>query len=86
MINTALTPPTTLATSKRQINRYIRHHGVEIQNNRDGYSYFTALADTDRWIAGQQIGESVYICWLSQVSVAYWVSEAVSAVGHGPRD
>lgn len=83
MKNTAPTPPTTLATSKRQINRYIRHLGVEIQNNRDGYSYFTTLSDTDRWGVGEQIGESVYVCWLSQVTVAYWVAEAVNAVKQG---
>ena len=67
-----------LATSKRQINRAIRHIGLEIQNNRDGYSYFTDLRD------GCQIGESVYVCYLSQQTVGDWVADAEIAKAMGP--
>ena len=67
-----------LATSKRQINSAIRHLGLEIQNNRDGYSYFTDLCD------GCQVGESVYICYLSQQTVGDWVIDAEIAKAQGP--
>jgi hypothetical protein len=80
-----LTPPSPPARSKRQINRAIRHLGLEIQNNRDGYSYFTAIEGSALWPESAQIGESVYICWLSQVSVAWWVTAAHVAAEEGPR-
>ena len=60
------------AINKRSINAAIRKAGlpVEIQNNRDGYSYFTSTVD------GSQVGESVMVCYLCQLSIDKWVEEA----------
>jgi hypothetical protein len=60
--------------NKRTINQAIKHLGVEIQNNRDGYSYFTGLVE------GHQIGQSVYICYLNMLTLAEWVERAADAV------
>ena len=59
------------ARSKAQINAALRRAGIplEIQNNRDGYSYFT---DAE----GNQVGSSVYVCHLSSMSVERWVIAA----------
>lgn len=61
----------------RAINRAIRHLGLEIIHQRgSGYSYFLSLAH------GGQVGESVYVCYLNQLTVAQWVLEAENAVKH----
>jgi hypothetical protein len=60
-----------LARSKSQINSALKRAGIplEIQNNRGGYSYFTDME-------GNQVGESVMVCYLSQISVGAWIAEA----------
>ena len=64
--------------TSRAINAAIRAAGlgVEIINNRDGYSYFL---DRD----GNQVGESVYICYLKQQTISEWVEHARHAVKQG---
>jgi hypothetical protein len=64
--------------TSRAINAAIRAAGlgVKIINNRDGYSYFL---DRD----GNQVGESVYICYLNQQTIAEWVEHARYAVKQG---
>ena len=64
--------------TSRAINAAIRAAGlnVEIINNRDGYSYFL---DRD----GNQVGESVYICYLNQQTVDEWVEHARHAIKQG---
>jgi hypothetical protein len=60
--------------TKARINRAIRHLGLEIQNQRGGgYSYFTSLA------TGDQIGESVMVCYLNQQPLEKWVQDAERA-------
>ena len=58
--------------NKRSINAALKRAGIplEIQNNRDGYSYFTST------LTGGQIGESVLVCYLNQQSIDGWVSDA----------
>jgi hypothetical protein len=60
--------------NKNIINKAIRHLGVEIQNNRDGCSYFTGIAE------GHQIGQSVYICYLNMLTLSEWIERAADAV------
>ena len=72
-----------LAKSKRQINIAIKHLGLEIQNNMNGYSYFTHIEDgTD--LAGHVVGESIYVCYLNQQTVGEWVKDAEIAMAMGP--
>ena len=61
--------------TQRAINSALRRAGldVEIQNNRDGYSYFTHPEKG-------QVGESVWVCYLNQMSVAGWVEKARHAI------
>lgn len=57
-----------------QINRAIRHLNLEIIHKRgSGYSYFL---DTS---TGDQIGESVQVCYLNALSLEQWVQEAEAA-------
>ena len=62
--------------NKRSINAALKRAGlpVEIQNNRDGYSYFTSTLN------GDQIGESVLVCYLNQQSIEGWVADARHAI------
>lgn len=62
--------------NKRTINAALRRAGldVEIQNNRDGYSYFTRIT------SGGQVGDSVMVCYLKQQTVEQWVSDARHAI------
>ena len=56
------------------INRAIRHLNLEIIHQRgSGYSYFL---DTT---TGDQIGESVQVCYLNTLSLEQWVQEAEAA-------
>jgi hypothetical protein len=59
-----------------QINRAIRHTGLEIIHERgSGYSYFIDKQ-------GSQIGCSVPVCYLRQFSIEQWVEEAEHAVSN----
>jgi hypothetical protein len=61
-----------MTTSK--INRAIKHLGLEIVHKRgSGYSYFLDLK------SGNQIGESVIVCYLNQLPLSRWVEEAEDA-------
>lgn len=64
--------------TQKKINAALRAAGlgVEIVNNRDGYSYFL---DRD----GNQVGESVYICYLNQQTISEWVEHARFAIKQG---
>lgn len=56
------------------INRKIKHLNLEIIHNRkDAYSYFLDLT------SGNQVGESVMVCYLNQLTLEEWVQEAKSA-------
>ncbi len=59
-------------TTKR-INAAIKHLGIEIVRG-EGYQYFLDLK------TGFQVGESVYVCYLCQSTLARWVEEAEWAV------
>jgi len=60
--------------TKSKINKAIKHLGLEIVGTRgDGYFYFL---DFD----GYQIGESVYVCYLSDLTLDRWVDEAEHAI------
>ena len=57
-----------------KINKAIKKFNLEIVNNRgSGYSYFCDLT------TGNQIGESVMVCYLKHFSLDRWVEEAESA-------
>ena len=57
-----------------KINRAIRHLNLEIIHERgSGYSYFLDIA------TGDQIGESVSVCYLNALSLEQWVQEAEEA-------
>jgi len=62
------------ARSITQVNRAIKHLGVEIIRG-GGYFYFVSL---DPSIG--QVGESRYTCYLKQATVARWISDAEAAV------
>jgi hypothetical protein len=69
------TPNNTPARSKAQVNRAIRHTGLEIQGQRGGgYFYFTETA------SGDQAGESIMVCHLHHQTVGGWVEDAESAL------
>ena len=67
---------TRTSMTTRKINSALRRAGldVEIQNNRDGYSYFVST------INGWMVGESVMVCYLNQQTVEGWVSDARRAI------
>lgn len=57
-----------------KINRAIKHLGLEIVHERGaGYSYFLDL------YTGNQVGESVAVCYLHQLPLDRWVEEAIEA-------
>ena len=61
-----------MTTSK--INRAIKHLNLEIIHQRgSGYSY---LLDTT---TGDQIGESIPVCYLHHLTLEEWIQEATSA-------
>jgi len=66
--------PYSPAQSVTQVNRAIKHLGVELVRG-DGYFYFVSL-DPD--VA--QIGDSVMRAHLNQAGLARWVSDAEYAV------
>jgi len=60
-----------------KINKAIKHLGLEIIHERgSGYSYFLDL------VTGDQIGESVQVCYLHQLSLEEWVKEAQGALAN----
>ena len=57
-----------------KINQAIKHLGLEIIHKRgSGYSYFLDL------LTGDQIGESVPVCYLHQLSLEKWKEQAEEA-------
>ena len=63
---------TNMTTAR--INRAIKHLGLEIVHKRgSGYSYFLDLK------TGNQIGDSVPVCYLNQLPLTLWVEEAEEA-------
>lgn len=57
-----------------KINKKIKKFNLEIVNNRgSGYSYFLDLT------TGNQVGESVMVCYLKHLSLDEWVKQAESA-------
>lgn len=60
--------------TKKQINNKIKHLDLEIQGKKgDGYFYFIDKK------TGDQIGDSVYICYLNQASIYKWLAIALEA-------
>lgn len=60
--------------TKNLINKAIKHLGLEIVGHRgDGYFYFCDLQK------GHQVGESVLVCYLNQLTLAQWIQEAEQA-------
>lgn len=55
--------------TSRAINRAIKHTGLIINRGR-GYQYFTDA------VTDEQIGESVYVCYLNQYTIEQWIEEA----------
>jgi hypothetical protein len=67
--------------TRAQINRALRPLGVEIQHQRfGGYSYFTSRRH------GHQIGESVFVCYLSSLTLSQWVELASGAIKEHRRN
>lgn len=74
--NGVVNETTTLTTTmtKAQINRAIKHTCLTIQGRRgDGYFYFL---DAE----GNQVGESVTVCYLKQLPLHRWVRLAEQAI------
>jgi hypothetical protein len=57
----------------KRINAAIRHLKLEIVKG-NGYSYFLDLE------TGNQVGESVPVCYLNQLTLAKWVEQAELAI------
>ena len=60
--------------TKAKINKAIKHLGLTIQGNRDGYFYFL---NQD----GNQVGESVMIPYLNCQTLEDWVADAENCKG-----
>jgi hypothetical protein len=60
--------------TKSQINRAIKHTDLTIQGLRgDGYFYFINAE-------GNQVGESIMVCYLKQLPLHRWVRLAEQAI------
>ena len=59
--------------TRKTVNKAIVHVWLEIQDNGDGYFYFT---DTT---TGDVVGDSVFACRLNFNTLAEWVMEAEDA-------
>ena len=60
--------------TKNQINKAIKHLGLEIVGKRGAeYFYFVDLQE------GNQVGESVLVCYLNQCTLEEWVQYAEHA-------
>jgi hypothetical protein len=64
--------------TRKTVNKAIAHLGLEIQDNGDGYFYFT---DTT---TGDVVGDSVFACRLNFNSLPVWIMEAEDARGTQP--
>jgi hypothetical protein len=63
----------------KQINKAIRHTGLEIVYTKgDGVFYFL---DSE----GYQVGETVYVCYLNQLTLDQWVRQAEECAKEGRR-
>ena len=59
-----------------KINRAIKKYNLEIIHQRgSGYSYFLDLT------TGDQIGESVQVCYLHHLTLEQWIEDAKWARG-----
>ena len=67
-----LTSKRTSAT-KAIIDKAIKHLNLEIIRG-DGYQYFLDLT------TGDQVGDSVFVCYLRNLTVEQWVLQAERAV------
>lgn len=65
--------------TSRAINRAIKHTGLIIKRGV-GYQYF------DDAITGDQVGESVYVCYLNQYTIEQWIEEAEYARKNDAND
>lgn len=65
-----------MSITKKSIDRAIKHLGLEIVKGH-GYSYFLELHGPKK---GEQVGESVMVCYLSQQSIQEWVKDAEAAL------
>ena len=71
--NSLMVKKSYMTTAK--INRAIKHLSLEIIHKLGScYSYFLDL------VTGNQIGESVQVCYLHQLSLERWVEEAQEAL------
>ena len=60
--------------TKKIINKAISYLGLEIVGHRgDGYFYFCDLKE------GHQVGDSVLVCYLNQLTLSQWIQEAEQA-------
>lgn len=60
--------------TKNIINKAIKYLGLEIVGERGaGYFYFCDLKE------GHQVGESVLVCYLNQLTLGQWIQEAEQA-------
>ena len=64
--------------TRKTVNRAIAYLGLEIQDNGDGYFYFT---DTT---TGDVVGDSVFACRLNFNSLPVLIIEAEDARGTQP--
>ncbi|MEY4245523.1 MAG: hypothetical protein RLZZ245_3108 [Verrucomicrobiota bacterium] len=64
------------AQSITQVNRAIKHLGVELVRGDDGSYFYFSLLNSD---VGQ-VGEEIYRVYLNQAGLARWVSDAEYAV------
>lgn len=63
--------------TKQRIDAAIKHTGLELTYTRgDGYFYFL---DGE----GNQVGDSVYVCYMNQLPLDQWVLEAEHALTLG---
>jgi hypothetical protein len=60
--------------TKAQINRAIRHTGLTIEGTRGDLYFYFLNASCD------QIGESVLVAYLRDLSLTQWVEEAEAAL------
>ena len=68
--------PFAPAQSITQVNRAIKHLGVELVRGDDGSYFYFSLLNSD---VGQ-VGEEIYRAHLNQAGLARWVSDAEYAV------
>jgi hypothetical protein len=63
--------------TKKSIDKAIAKFGMEIIAERGaGYSYFLDLRNGKK---GYQVGQSVYVCYLNQMTLEEWVKTAEEA-------